>query len=203
MKTLKWAIRLIHLSIIFLFFSSLLPLSAKCPAVSDMVRLKLALFLIDVTLFLICSKRDLLLSNYPSFGAITYCALVQVIINNSYVNRSPINSGEGRCFSNENVPFPNDFSFSQRVVVIEDIKRWKTTLELPGQTRENLVEALRELKKKIPSREVLKSTRIGMFFWILWKVLIFCLFFLSSLPQTLSYLSYQCLSDCPWWRTIV
>ncbi|XP_030061705.1 transcription elongation factor A N-terminal and central domain-containing protein 2 [Microcaecilia unicolor] len=49
----------------------------------------------------------------------------------------------------------------KRVVVIEDIKRWKCILEQPDQTREKLIEVLQELKKKMPSREILISTKIG------------------------------------------
>ncbi|KAK2149614.1 hypothetical protein LSH36_444g02029 [Paralvinella palmiformis] len=47
------------------------------------------------------------------------------------------------------------------VVVIEDIKRLRNILRAKNQKEEILLQSLKELNRKIPSRSVLKSTKIG------------------------------------------
>lgn len=50
----------------------------------------------------------------------------------------------------------------QGVVVVEEILRLKSKLQLESTTTEELVSSLNELGKKIPSREVLLETKIGV-----------------------------------------
>ena len=45
--------------------------------------------------------------------------------------------------------------------MVEDILRWKAMLNVEQQSTVNLTEALTQLAEKIPSRNVLKSTKIG------------------------------------------
>lgn len=49
----------------------------------------------------------------------------------------------------------------QRVVVMEDILRYKAQLELPGQEMEIMLSALSALTEKQPSITVLRDTKIG------------------------------------------
>ena len=64
--------------------------------------------------------------------------------------------------------------FIQGVVVIEDILRHKAALKVEGQTPENLLNTLHELNRKLPSRDVLKSTKIGVFFLLLLSSTLSC-----------------------------
>lgn len=47
------------------------------------------------------------------------------------------------------------------VVVVEDIERYKSKLQIPNQSADILVASLKELGKKIPPRHILLSTKIG------------------------------------------
>ena len=47
------------------------------------------------------------------------------------------------------------------MVVVEEIKHAKTVLSVPGQRVEVILESLRKLQKRIPSREILLETKIG------------------------------------------
>ena len=47
-------------------------------------------------------------------------------------------------------------------MIVEEIYRQKATLKVPDQTPSNLLTALAKLDEKIPSRDVLQKTKIGI-----------------------------------------
>jgi len=51
----------------------------------------------------------------------------------------------------------------QGVVVIEDIAQLNQLLRVPNQEPDVLLKSLQQLSQKLPSREILKSTKIGCY----------------------------------------
>jgi len=51
----------------------------------------------------------------------------------------------------------------QGVVVVEDIAKLNHLLRVPNQQPAVLLSSLEQLSQKLPSREILKSTKIGCF----------------------------------------
>ena len=49
----------------------------------------------------------------------------------------------------------------QGVVIVEDLVKINTLLRVPDQDSAVLVQSMEQLSKKIPSRDLLKSTKIG------------------------------------------
>jgi len=55
-----------------------------------------------------------------------------------------------------------DWTWLQGVVVVDNILRHKSILQLPTSSREERLASLADLQKKIPPRHVMLSTSIGM-----------------------------------------
>ena len=67
-----------------------------------------------------------------------------------------------KLFMSYNKTWQNDWIWLQGVVVVDNILRHKSILQLPTSSREERLASLADLQKKIPPRHVMLSTSIGM-----------------------------------------